>query len=156
MPDSLDRQRRRRLTDVIEAGHRLGDLNSDGEIDCPAGFGTNGLCDDLETTPGSGLPDYDGDHVADGTPRDTDGDGIDDYRDLDSDDDGLADAEEAGHDIGDHDGDGRLDCMTGVEPTACATTSMSPDSRRGDGTADGKPHDTDGDGLPDYRDLDRR
>jgi heat shock protein beta len=160
VPDSLDLDSDNDgILDVTEAGHHLGDADSDGVIDCPAGFGANGLCDDLETVPESGLPDYNGDGIADAKPRDTDADGVPDYRDLDSDDDGLADAVEAGHHIGDTDGDGIIDCPAGFGANGlCDALETTPDSGapdyNGDGTMDGQPRDTDGDGVPDYRDLD--
>jgi len=160
VPDSLDLDSDNDgILDVTEAGHFLGDDDSDGEIDCPGGFGANGLCDDLETAPESGLPDYDDDGTADGDPRDTDGDGVDDYRDLDSDDDGLADVLEAGHHLGDPDGNAILDCPGGVGANGlCDALETTPDSGApdydDDGVAGGDPRDTDGDGVDDYRDLD--
>lgn len=132
------------LPDVVEAGHGQADANGDGLIDCPGGFGTNGLCDAVETTPDSGMGMT--------PPIDTDNDGIPDFRDIDSDDDGLPDRMENG--------------------TPCADTTPANnvcDGGDGDrdgspGSADGKPGfgvnpyptppDTDGDGTPDYRDLD--
>ena len=143
------------IGDAIEAGHHLGlDVTS-----CAGGFGTNGLCDALETTPDSGKPDYDGDGVEDGVPRDTDGDSVADFRDLDSDNDGLDDVIEAGHEIGDDDGNGLMDCLGGYGVNGiCDALETYPDSgefdHNGDGTADGKPRDTDGDGVADFRDLD--
>jgi uncharacterized repeat protein (TIGR01451 family) len=143
------------INDAVEAGHHLGD----GVMLCPSGFGPNGFCDALETTPESGVADYDGNGVADGDPRDTDGDGVDDCRDLDSDNDGIADVSEAGHAIGDADGDGTIDCAGGVGSNGmCDALETAPDSGAADydhdGIANSTPVDTDGDGLPDYRDLD--
>ncbi|MCX5745867.1 MAG: DUF4215 domain-containing protein, partial [Proteobacteria bacterium] len=141
------------IPDVIEAGHHLGDATTDGALACPSGFGANGLCDDLETTPDSSMPDYDDDGAPDAMPRDTDGDGIDDYRDLDSDDDGLADVLEAGSALGlDANGDALLDCAGGVGANGfCDALETTPDAGM---TTQGRPVDTDGDGLPDFRDLD--
>ncbi len=160
VPDSLDLDTDSDgILDAVEAGHHLGDDDSDGEVDCTGGFGANGFCNDLETAPESGLPDYDDDGTADGEPRDTDGDGVDDYRDLDSDDDGLADALEAGHHLGDDDGNALVDCTSGVGDNGlCDDLETTPDSGApdydDDGSPDGEPRDTDGDGAPDYRDLD--
>ena len=80
-------------------------------------------------------------------PIDTDGDGIDDYLDLDSDNDGIADAVEAQPTVGyqtpaigsDSDNDGVVDTF---------------DSVTGQGGTFTVPQDTDGDGVADYRDLD--
>ncbi len=152
IPDSLDLDSDNDgIPDAIEAGHHLGAGAGSATIACPSGFGANGLCDDLETVPGSGLPDYDGNGTADDVQRDTDGDGIPDFRDTDSDNDGLDDAVEAGHALGDHDGNGTIDCPGGVGTNGlCDALETTPDT----GTLDYVVLDTDGDGLPDYRDLD--
>ena len=82
---------------------------------------------------------------------DADLDGIIDVRDGDSDNDGLTDAREAyegNPDFGDTDNDGKLDRLDGAPLTSGA-----------DGTIDGVDYtlprkDTDGDQIPNYRDLD--
>ncbi len=138
------------IPDVVEAGHGQDDANGDGTLDCAMGLGTNGLCDAVETSADSGELDIDGDGSAD-QPLDTDGDGVADFRDLDSDNDGTSDLSEGGTtctdaddngvcDGADDDGDGVVDSM---------------DATDGFGIGGyGEPTDTDGDGIPDYRDLD--
>jgi large repetitive protein len=131
------------LPDVVEAGHGQADADGDGMIDCPGGFGTNGLCDAVETAPDSGSGKT--------PPVDTDGDGIPDFRDVDSDDDGIPDRLENGTICDDAPSNGVCD-------------GIDPDLDGSPGTADGKPGfgvkpyppapDSDGDGKPDYLDLD--
>ncbi len=131
------------LPDVAEAGHGQPDANGDGIIDCAGGFGTNGLCDAVETAPDSGTGKT--------PPIDTDGDGIPDFRDVDSDDDGIPDRMENGTGCND-------------DPSNGVCDGGDPDGDGIPGSADGKPGfgmnpyptppDTDGDGTPDYRDLD--
>ena len=145
VPDSLDLDSDNDgLPDVVEAGHGLEDANGDGTVDCPGGFGVNGLCDGLETAMDTGSRNY--------TIADTDQDGVRDFRDLDSDNDGITDLIE---------GD-----------SGCTDTQMAdavcdgPDADR-DGVVDSidqtsgfgvggynAPPNTDGEGAPDYRDLD--
>ncbi|GAA4433191.1 hypothetical protein GCM10023091_06360 [Ravibacter arvi] len=108
-------------------------------------------------TDGDGKPDYldkdsDNDGIPDSvekgtgsTPVDTDGDSIPDYRDLDSDNDGINDVREGGGSATDTNNDGRADGT--VDPT-----TGIPSSAGANGTT--TPRDTDGDGKPDYRDLD--
>lgn len=138
------------ILDVDEAGHGGLDSAGTGVLDCALGFGDNGLCDSVETSPDSGELDLDGDGVAD-EPLDTDGDSVDDFRDLDSDNDGTSDRSEGGSgcadvddngvcDAGDNDGDGVVDSI---------------DTSDGFGAGGHAPiTDTDGDNTPDYRDLD--
>ena len=131
------------LPDVAEAGHGAADANGDGQVDCPGGFGANGLCDAVETTPESGM--------AKQPPIDTDGGGIADFRDLDSDDDGISDRAENGTACTDNPANGVCDGgdpdKDGVVGTADHTTGFGVGGYA-------TPPDTDGDGLPDYRDLD--
>ncbi len=123
------------IPDVIEAGGT--DANGDGVIDDYSDADGDGLSDNVDPTQG-------------GTPLpvpDTDGDGNADYTDLDSDNDGIPDVTEAGgtdangdgviDDYSDADGDGLSD---NVDPTQGGTPLPVPD--------------TDGDGNPDYTDLD--
>ena len=89
-------------------------------------------------------PDDDNDGIPDlsegnGTV-DTDGDGIPDSRDLDSDNDGINDVREAGG-LTDANGDGKADGADGDGNGMIDTPQNSP-------------VDTDGDSVPDYRDLD--
>ncbi|MBK7538198.1 MAG: OmpA family protein [Myxococcales bacterium] len=131
------------LPDVAEAGHGQPDANGDGLIDCAGGFGANGLCNAVETTPDSGM--------ARTPPVDTDGDGIPDFRDLDSDDDGLSDRQENGTRCADVPANGVCD---GGDPDRDGSPS-SADSSGGFGVGGYPvPPDTDNDGTPDYRDLD--
>jgi len=131
------------LPDVFQAGHGGADADGDGTLDCGGGFGTNGLCDAVETAGDSGELDYD---VAD-----TDGDGVDDFRDLDSDDDGISDLAENGTDCADAPANGVCDGGDadgdGVRDSADGTLGF------GAGGYDAPP-DTDGDDTPDYQDLD--
>ena len=132
------------IPDVVEAGHDADDDNQDGQLDCPGGFGNNGLCNDVETAADTGTIDYD--------VNETDGDLVPDFQDLDSDNDGISDVLEGGSnctdasietgvcDGPDSDGDGAVDSI---------------DENFGHGL-DGytSPVDTDDDGTPDYKDLD--
>ncbi|HVV87883.1 MAG TPA: hypothetical protein VHE35_32810, partial [Kofleriaceae bacterium] len=144
IPDSLDLDSDNDgLPDVSEAGHDDPDANGDGMVDCPGGFGANGLCDGLETTPDSGTIDY--------TVADTDGDGVDDFRDLDSDDDGISDLGENGTTCTDADANGVCDGgdrdHDGIPDSADHTTGFGAGGYP-------TPPDTDGDSMPDYQDLD--
>ena len=168
------------VDDIDAAGSGPLDGNNDGVIDDPAdndGDGLPNLSDDDPTFGGSGAPDTDGDGIFDnidvdddndGIPDDvemafarnggdTDGDGIPDVRDLDSDDDGIVDSIEAGHNNPDADNNSIVDGPYGPNGLADSieTGPESGDSRyplnSGDPLA---PVDTDGDGRPDYVDLD--
>jgi large repetitive protein len=137
IPNFLDRDSDNDgLTDAIEAGGI--DEDGDGVIDDFTDENNNGLADAVEEDLG-------------GEPLpipDTDGDGIPDYLDLDSDGDGLKDIiESGGTDAND---DGRVDDADDVDNDGLA------DAVDG-GTAGSSPQvavDTDGDGIPDFRDLD--
>ncbi len=142
IPDSLDLDSDNDgLFDLTESGANAAalDSNKDGRID--SGFGANGLADSVETSVDSGVTDYNGDGVEDGQ-RDSDGDKIPDFRDLDSDNDGILDVTEAG--LNDPDIDGFVG------------RGELPVNDRGlvEGAGVMPPPDTDGDGVPDYRDLD--
>ncbi len=154
------------IMDAKESGFGAVDVNGDGILECVGGFGDNGLCDEVETSPDSGMtanprnsddddaPDFldldaDNDNISDEEedPVDSDGDGIDDYIDTDSDNDGISDKDEAGdEDLDtppiDTDGDGTPDYL---DPDS--DNDGLPDADEGTGDADG-------DGLPDYRDRD--
>ncbi len=137
------------LTDAAEVGQGH-DTDGDGIYDCPQGVGTNGLCDGAETMPDTGIVTYDGNAMGPDAPRDTDGDGVPDYRDLDSDNDGIDDVIEAGG--VDQNGDGKLDPLDGSPDTNGNGLIDRVDPGEA-GTALAKV-DTDGDGVPDVRDLD--
>jgi hypothetical protein len=81
---------------------------------------------------GDGIPD-----LVEGT-GDTDGDGIPDHLDLDSDNDGINDVREVG--LTDANGDGRADGTINSSGIISGFITT--------------PRDTDGDGIPDHRDLD--
>ncbi|WP_413997696.1 T9SS type B sorting domain-containing protein [Flavobacterium sp. W1B] len=87
------------IYDVTESGNDAIDADFDGKINgIPSSFGTNGLFDDLETNPDSGILKK--------PIADTDADGTFNYIDLDSDGDLCFDVIEAG--FLDPDGDGLL------------------------------------------------
>ncbi|MEY4273200.1 MAG: hypothetical protein RL638_148, partial [Bacteroidota bacterium] len=108
---------------------------------------------------GDRIPDYvdldsDNDGILDGreSAADTDGDGIPNYLDLDVDGDGILDSFEAlikYRNQVDSNNDGRVDCMTDSNGNGlmdCVETSM--------GGISCEIPDTDGDGIPDFLDLD--
>jgi hypothetical protein len=123
------------------------DSDNDGLMDIVESFGiqhdqnNDGAIDDFIDTDGDGVSDVLADDPL--PPFDTDSDGTPDALEVDSDGDGLSDAVESGG--LDMDGDGRLDEFLDAD---------------NDGVDDGVEvialglQDTDGDGLPDYRDLD--
>ena len=123
------------ITDIREAGGT--DTDGDGRADSPTDSDGDGLADQYDPT-GGGTPE----------PRyDTDGDGIPDYRDLDSDNDGITDIIEGGGT--DTNGDGRSDSTTDTDGDGLTDTY--------DGSTGGQRQpvgDVDGDGTPDFRDLD--
>ncbi|APD06432.1 hypothetical protein UJ101_00900 [Flavobacteriaceae bacterium UJ101] len=81
---------------------------------------------------------------------DWDGDGIPDYRDLDSDNDGISDLIEGGINPKlDQNNDGKIDNPTDTNHNGLAD-SVDPDN----GGAPASIPDTDGDSVPDFRDLD--
>jgi len=131
------------LFDLIESGADASALDGDrdGRIDSAHPVSNNGLVDAVETAVDSGIVDYNGDSVAD-SQRNGDGDGVADFRDLDSDNDSITDVVEAG--LRDPDRNGYIG--VGNPPV------VNPD-----GVASGAgvtPPDSDGDGVPDYRDVD--
>jgi hypothetical protein len=98
VPDSVDLDSDNDgIYDLVEAGHGEVDADQDGRVDGAASdFGSNGLLNDLETTPDNGVLDY--------TVSDSDGDGNIDSTELDSDGDGCNDVVEAGYLDPDSDG----------------------------------------------------
>ncbi len=121
---------------------------------------------DKNDTDNDGVPDdQDLDDDNDGIPDalegdgniDTDGDGIPDSRDLDSDNDGIFDLIESGATAPaslDSDNDGRIDPVYGTGTNGLAdiveTAIDSGSLNHNNGAAE----DSDGDGVPDFRDLD--
>ena len=156
------------IADLLEAGvPASADADQDGRIDVTATFDTDGdgLADAYDgdandgptgtgnATDGAAVAmtkpdaDDDGSAVAEGyadTYTGSDGDGLPDYRDLDSDDDGLTDVVEQAAGSTSVDAatgalDGQMENPAGVDFVANTTYA---------------PLDTDGDGVPDYRDID--
>ncbi len=129
------------VTDLHEAGGALVDADGDGMADSIIDANNDGLDDsvDLNFTP----DDVDGDGKAGFIDLDNDGDGIPDLIEsglpasLDSNGDGMIDRVA----LGDSDFDGLMDI---VDPSVIAVDPGLPVS----------PVDTDGDGLADYKDLD--
>ncbi|MFS4417967.1 gliding motility-associated C-terminal domain-containing protein [Maribacter sp. 2307ULW6-5] len=130
------------IPDVTEAGGT--DANGDGTIDNFTDEDNDGLADSVDpvgpTTPGTPLEN-----------PDTDGDGIPDFQDLDSDNDGIPDVTEAGGT--DDDGDGIIDGFTDADGNglddATQTTPLPTEDTDGDGTPDYLDLDSDNDGIPD-------
>lgn len=124
------------IIDLLESGitnPQALDTDNDGRIDSSYNTGSNGLVDLIETGLDSGVVKY--------PLIDTDGDGVKDFRDLDSDNDGITDATESGSN--DNDKDGRVGRGAPI---------VDPDGLPSD--RNGSELDTDGDGIPNYRDLD--
>ncbi|MEN8169254.1 MAG: JDVT-CTERM domain-containing protein [Pseudomonadota bacterium] len=124
------------LYDLIESGISTPsslDSDNDGRIDSSNSVGTNGLANTVETTNDSGTLNY--------TVADTDSDGVKDFRDRDSDNDGINDVVESGGTDGDNDG------RIGTGDPLVDGSGVP-----GDGPL--SPLNSDGDGTPNYRDLD--
>ena len=150
------------LNDIVEAGGT--DTNDDGLVDAFADADGNGLDDAIAAAPlpdddfdGDGMPDHtDVDSDNDGIPDaveaangavDSDGDGQADHLDLDSDNDGIPDAVEGPGENADADADG-IDDYYDVDVTGGVDANN-------DGVDDASvAEDFDGDGNPDYLDLD--
>ncbi len=126
------------IVDVIEAG--LPDANLDGRAD--GVIGTNGWSTTISAMPALNL-------------RNTDGTGNPDYLDIDSDDDGIPDNIEAQPTatyklptVADTDGDGLANVYDNV-PAAFGGSGIFVWDQDGDGIPDYRDLDTDGDGQPD-------
>ncbi|MCB0047531.1 MAG: hypothetical protein KDD92_19055, partial [Caldilineaceae bacterium] len=145
MPDSLDLDSDNDgLNDVDEGGDGGLDANNDGRIN----------------SADVGFADGDSDGQADASvdvneEPNSDGDGVPDYRDLDSDNDGINDVAEAGYGAFDGDNDGMVD-VSGTNDSDGDGIQDGVDGAPGvfGDAADPAPLDTDGDGIPDYRDQD--
>ena len=123
------------IPDLIEAGGT--DADGDGRVD------------DLTDTDFDGFVDsFDSDNGGVTLPiPDTDTDGVADFRDVDSDNDGITDAVENGG--VDSNSDGLIDNMTDTDRDGLADI-VDPDN----GGISIANSDIDGDGIPDFRDLD--
>lgn len=115
------------IVDLIEAGGS--DVNGDGRVDSLLDENGDGFNDLLVASPLA-------------RPN-TDADGLPDYLDLDSDNDGLSDLFETGGE--DTNGDGLIDNFTDTDGDGLDDTYK---------TIGATLRNTDGKGLPDYRDLD--
>ncbi|RSC93801.1 T9SS type B sorting domain-containing protein [Tenacibaculum singaporense] len=113
--------------------------------------------EDCVDTDNDGIPDaIDVDDDNDGIPDveegdglvDTDNDGIPDSLDLDSDNDGINDVIEGGDGDLDTNGDGVIDSNDS------GYTDANGDGQADDSVDNNEEPDTDGDGIPDYQDLD--
>lgn len=132
------------ITDVLENGGT--DANNDGRAD---GNDTDG---DGIVSSVDGAPNAWGD-TSDPAAVDTDGDGKPNFRDLDSDNDGKSDLVESGNPTaiaGDVNNDGVIDFNNNDPDGDGALTPGDGTSTWGTNTP--APVDTDGDGIPDYRD----
>ncbi len=140
------------LLDNREAHPDFGFVSSldqvvNGAIDIGIAVGNNGLADVIETSPDSGVINY--------NVQDTDGDGTPDFMDLDSDGDGITDLVEAGG--VDADNNGRIDNFVdaddkGVDDSVQASALPVFDTD-GDGVADYRDTDSDNDQLPDSQEA---
>jgi MYXO-CTERM domain-containing protein len=128
------------ILDVEEAGHTAIDPVT-GRVSCPDGAGSNGLCDALEAS--AGTLSY--------TIANTDDDTAPDFLDLDTDGDGISDRVEGGP-----------RCPAGTDAQVCDLADKDLDgvSDASDDTpglgidvSDTPLPDTDGDNVPDFRDL---
>jgi hypothetical protein len=127
------------LLDLLESGQdpAVVDMNNDGILDSTTDNDQDGVMDVAD------MDDNNPTSAGSVTPVDTDGDGIRDFQDIDSDNDGISDLVEAGIDpSNDSDNDGRVDGAVDENGIPTTTTPVQ------------TPANTDGDLVPDYRDLD--
>lgn len=147
------------IPDIVEAGGV--DTDGDGMVDDLSDIDSDGLVDDYDQESGGNAISV----------TDKDNDGVPDYLDLDSDNDGILDVVEVGgtdinndgfQDGYDIDMDGFSDDVDGdvgndgtAENTANSLVTTGPDTN-GDGIPDSYANsvDFDGDGIPNYLDLD--
>ncbi len=123
------------LNDVLEAG------NVDPDNDGIVGVGAPSIDDNGRVIGQNGTND------STSSPLDTDGDGIFDYEDLDSDNDGIFDVYENNLPDNDNDGvigEGQLEVNENGQVILPG----------GNNNNTSNPVDTDGDGIPDFRDVD--
>jgi CshA-type fibril repeat protein len=137
------------ILDIIEAGGV--DMNHDGKMDSLIDTDQDGLVDlaDVAIETKDAPTNFDEAKAVTNLPVvDTDGDGKRDFQDIDSDNDGLSDLVEGGTAMSnDTNNDGELD--TPVNEDGIADV-VNPEKK---GTPASTP-DTDGDSVPNYRDLD--
>lgn len=131
------------IADLLEARVELAlmyrlDTDGDGVLDSSWARGANGWADEAEKTAGAGQPRW--------ALADSDKDGIPDVQDRDSDGDGLPDTWEAGHVDGE--GNGEWD----LSHSAKSVNGLASDVAQQANTK--RLRDTDGDSVPDFRDLD--
>jgi len=114
-----------------------------GAIDIGIPVGANGLADVIETSPDSGVINF--------SIVDTDIDGTPDFQDIDSDNDGINDLVEAGG--GDVDNDGMIDNFVDTDDKGVddfiQNNALPVFDTDGDGLADFRDPDSDGDTIPD-------
>jgi opacity protein-like surface antigen len=124
----------------------------DGSGDAALDGDGDGVLDDLTDSNGDGLADI---IAVSMLPVDTDADGIPDYLDLDSDQDGISDLSESADDPAslDADDDGRLDTSVDADRDGLMDVTDPQVSDGGAGSAYVLA-DKDGDGRANYRDLD--
>ena len=134
-------------------GDGLADIYDENASDGPGGTGTNGTAL-IETT-----ADSNGDGIINATEMmipggsnviNADGDAYPNHLDLDADNDGITDVvENAGGDVTADDSGGSLDGIVGDSPTVTDTDNNGWHDPSTSATTD-----TDGDGIPDYLDID--
>lgn len=130
------------IPDVVESGLGEEDADGDGRIDDRTdddGDGVAQVADPDDTSASQVGEDVD--------PLDSDNDLTPDYRDADSDNDGVRDSNE-GHDA---DSDGRPDVTPGDDSNLDGWADAYDGNQGGAGAA---PPDRDGDGTPNYLDVD--
>jgi len=128
------------ILDLLESGQDVAAVDTDGNgiLDSVTDSDQDGLMDSAD------VDDNDKDSKGTVTPRDTDGDSKRDFQDVDSDNDSLSDMVEAGIPADkDADSDGMIDNPS-VDENGVPTIVPSAKD----------PVNTDGDSVPDYRDLD--
>jgi len=128
------------ILDILESGQEVAkvDTNNDGRLDSTTDADKDGLMDTADAD--------DGDASSAGkvTPIDTDGDTKPDFQDVDSDSDSIADAIEAGVPAD------KIDVSTGMIANPKVDANGIPTVTPSVTT----PINTDGDSVPNYRDLD--
>jgi len=131
------------ILDVIEGGYQGNDTNGDGRIDDGNG--------NIPAVNSDGLPPVI-DPAITGTgiilPPDTDGDNVPDWHDLDSDNDGINDTVENNNPDGDGDG------FIGTGPITVDVDGVAIADNNGNLTPSIPLVNTDGEGPADFRDLD--